>query len=283
VGKSRDYDAVVLAGGAARRFGGSDKVLAVVGGRTMLDRVLDAVGGARAVYVVGPRRAEVERPHRVRRGDLHWLREDPPGAGPLAGLAAAAGHCRAAVVAVAAADMPLLTASVIDRLVDAVARPGVDAALLVDAEGHRQPLAAAYRRPALLDALVAIGDPRNKGFAPLLRSLRTVTVEEPQAAADCDTPSDLERVEAMMLTDWTRRLADELGITDLSPTSEKGPPLDLDLVLDLARDAAHAVDRPAAPLTTFLVGYAAARRGGGAEAIEDCARIARELAARWEA
>ena len=290
MGKPWDYDAVVLAGGAARRFGGTDKVLAVVGGRTLLDRVLHAVGRAHRVYVVGPQRDEREAgPAGTSRAGpatgrgVHWLREDPPGGGPLAGLAAAAGHCSAPLVVVAAADMPLLTAPVIDRLVAAASRPATDAALLVDAEGHRQPLAAAYRRTALLDALATLGDPRNKGFALLLRSLSTVTVEEPRAATDCDTPSDLQRVEAMMLTDWTRRLATELGVADdLGPTSEEGPPLDLDQILDLARDAAHAVDRPAAPVTTFLVGYAAARRGGGPEAIADCARIARELAAGWE-
>ena len=34
------------------------------------------------------------------------------------------------------------------------------------------------------------------------------------------------------------------------------------LVLDLAREAAHGVARPAAPLTTFLAGYALGREGG---------------------
>ena len=34
------------------------------------------------------------------------------------------------------------------------------------------------------------------------------------------------------------------------------------LVLDLAREAAHAVARPAAPLTTFLAGYALGAGGG---------------------
>ena len=34
------------------------------------------------------------------------------------------------------------------------------------------------------------------------------------------------------------------------------------LVLDLAREAAHGVARPAAPLTTFLAGYALGGQGG---------------------
>ena len=60
----------------------------------------------------------------------------------------------------------------------------------------------------------------------------------------------------MSLTTWNTRLCDALGL-DLD--------VEIDDILDLARDAAHQVERPAAPLTTFLVGYAAALRGGIAD------------------
>ncbi|CAM5685827.1 hypothetical protein SCANM63S_04333 [Streptomyces canarius] len=40
--------------------------------------------------------------------------------------------------------------------------------------------------------------------------------------------------------------------------------------------------RPAAPLTTFLVGYAAAQGKGGPEAVAEAARKAAALALRWE-
>lgn len=75
-----------------------------------------------------------------------------------------------------------------------------------------------------------------------------------------------------MLDQWIRELAEALGI-ELD--------LDNDVVLDLAGDAARAVMRPAAPLTTFLVGFAAARDGGDEAAIERAAAVARDLAARW--
>ncbi|MGI8578621.1 MAG: DUF6457 domain-containing protein [Nocardioidaceae bacterium] len=73
----------------------------------------------------------------------------------------------------------------------------------------------------------------------------------------------------MSLTTWAEQLSDALGL-DLE--------LDVGPVLDLARDAAHQIERPAAPLTTFLVGYAAALRGGSADDIADCIDIATELA-----
>ncbi len=73
------------------------------------------------------------------------------------------------------------------------------------------------------------------------------------------------------LDDWSRRLIDALGL-DLDS-------IDIDLILDVARDSAHAITRPAAPVTTFLVGYAAALAGGGAEQIERASRIAQLLSA----
>jgi hypothetical protein len=72
------------------------------------------------------------------------------------------------------------------------------------------------------------------------------------------------------LDDWARRLIAALGL-DLEQ-------VDIDLILDVARDSAHAITRPAAPLTTFLVGYAAARAGGEPEHIERASRVAQALA-----
>jgi hypothetical protein len=57
-----------------------------------------------------------------------------------------------------------------------------------------------------------------------------------------------------VLEDWVAKLAAELGIADLD--------LDVNQVLDLAGAAAHAVVRPAAPLTTFVAGLAAGLAGG---------------------
>jgi NAD(P)H-hydrate repair Nnr-like enzyme with NAD(P)H-hydrate epimerase domain len=62
---------------------------------------------------------------------------------------------------------------------------------------------------------------------------------------------------------WIEELASALGV-------DAGA-LDRDLLLDVARDAAHAVARPAAPLTTFLVGLAAGRNGGDAAAVREAA------------
>lgn len=52
-----------------------------------------------------------------------------------------------------------------------------------------------------------------------------------------------------LLRQWTQRVVEALDITGLE--------VDIQSVLGLAGRAAHSVVRPAAPLTTFVVGYAA--------------------------
>jgi hypothetical protein len=73
---------------------------------------------------------------------------------------------------------------------------------------------------------------------------------------------------------WTARTCDALG---LDPAA-----LDRDLVLDMTRDVAHEVARPAAPLTAFLVGLAAGRDGGDPEAVRAACQRVQELAGEWD-
>jgi hypothetical protein len=75
------------------------------------------------------------------------------------------------------------------------------------------------------------------------------------------------------LHDWIDELCDALDVE-----------VDLDeaLILDVARVAAHNVARPAAPITTFLLGYAAAQIGADADEMERLAGAASDLATRWD-
>ena len=70
--------------------------------------------------------------------------------------------------------------------------------------------------------------------------------------------------------DWIAAASAELGI-DPAATDRKA-------VLDLARQAAHLVDRPAAPLTAFMLGVAV---GNGQELAQAADRLVR-LAQEWE-
>ena len=72
----------------------------------------------------------------------------------------------------------------------------------------------------------------------------------------------------LTLQEWTEIVQDALG-TDVE--------VDIDMVLDLARDAAHSVARPAAPLTTFLLGYAAGRRAATPADVAEIAAVITRL------
>lgn len=270
------YDAIVLAGGAAKRLGGADKPAVRVGGRSLLDRVLGVCRDAGRTVVVGGRRATAL--------PVVWAREEPPGGGPLAALDAGVRQVEAGAVLVLSADLPFLGERTVRQLIGTLGTSGREAALLTDAGGRDQPLVAAYRTEPLRRELALLateyGSLTGLPLRLLTQELDLARIEaEPLASFDCDTWEDISAARARIrdhgnvLDEWITAVKDELGIE-----------LDVDtgVLLDLARDAAHGVARPAAPLTTFLVGYAAAQaEGGGPAAVAEAARKAAALAVRW--
>jgi hypothetical protein len=88
---------------------------------------------------------------------------------------------------------------------------------------------------------------------------------------DPPTPDDTDGI----LADWSNEVRAALGIE---------ADVDIRSVLGLAGVVAHSVVRPAAPLTTYLVGFAAGRAAAAgtdpATAAADATLIAKDLAAR---
>jgi hypothetical protein len=70
-----------------------------------------------------------------------------------------------------------------------------------------------------------------------------------------------------VLDDWMARVRAELALDD---GTDRG------IVLDLARDVAHGVARPAAPLTAYLLGVAVGRGADPRAAAETITALARE-------
>ncbi len=182
------YDAVVLAGGSARRLGGLDKPGLVVGAASLLEHVLAAVADADRTIVVGPARG-TSRP-------VLWTREQPAGGGPVAALAAGLAHVTADRVALLASDLPFLDAATVQTLVDA----GGQGAMLVDDAGRDQVLTGAWSSAALRAALpeVVDGARLREVFDQLdVRRIRPdPTPGRPAPWTDCDTDEDLRRARA---------------------------------------------------------------------------------------
>ncbi|RCG29715.1 hypothetical protein DQ384_19245 [Sphaerisporangium album] len=70
-----------------------------------------------------------------------------------------------------------------------------------------------------------------------------------------------------VLAEWTALVCKELGVDP-----EK---VDRDAVLDLTRDVAHGVARPAAPLTAYLLGLAQGAGTASPDALERLSMLAR--------
>ena len=182
------FGIIVLAGGRGSRLGGQDKPGLVVGDETLIGSVARAGTGAGAgqIVVVGPERPGLD--------GVSVVREEPPGAGPVAALRRGLAEVSAPWVAVLAADLPFLRASHLKALrAAAVGGPG---AILVDDTGRPQWLAGCWQTETLRRAVVGYHQDSLRGLlgplAPVLVRL-TPPPGEPPPWLDCDTPEDLRR------------------------------------------------------------------------------------------
>jgi hypothetical protein len=69
---------------------------------------------------------------------------------------------------------------------------------------------------------------------------------------------------------WVMAVSQQLGLSAV--------PSDVRTILDMTKDVAHNVDRPAAPVTAYLVGISVGRGKSLPEAI----KCVQELADSWE-
>jgi molybdopterin-guanine dinucleotide biosynthesis protein A/uridine kinase len=155
--RSAALAAVVLAGGESRRFG-RDKLAEPVGDVSLLDRALEGLADGTDIIVVGPARP-LRRPAR-------FVREDPPGGGPAAGMVTglrAALATDAALVVVLPGDAPRAGHAARDLLRELEERPGVAAIMATDASGFGQPLQLALRRESAAQLVAAAGPDGARG------------------------------------------------------------------------------------------------------------------------
>ncbi len=171
---------MILAGGAASRFGGRPKGLEPVGGRRILDRLASAfesaLGAPPLLVANDPAAGEWIR-------GLEVVADRTPGLGALGGIWTAVTAGPAPVV-VAAWDMPFVSAEVLRRLAAGLAEHD---ACLPASDGPRgvEPLCAAYG-PACgpaIEAALARGDQRAIGFHRDVR-VRIIPAAEIAALGD---------------------------------------------------------------------------------------------------
>jgi len=185
----RSLAAVVLAGGASRRFG-SDKLLAAVDGRRLLDRALEGLPDDVRIIVVGPERA-LSRP-------VEFVREDPPGGGPAAAMVAGLRAALSAVpdqILVLPGDAPHAGRAA-PLLLEALRASDGTAVVATDRSGFEQPLQLALTRSAAEKLVSAAGRDGARGGSAraLVNRLEPPALRLPMPVAahfDVDTPDQL--------------------------------------------------------------------------------------------
>jgi molybdopterin-guanine dinucleotide biosynthesis protein A len=295
--------AIILAGGLSRRLGGVPKAGLLLDGQTLLARTVDAAAAFLAeapttsigevsrpapIVVVGPVESIAGWLATAKSGaDTVAVQEDPPFAGPAAGIAAGLSALAgdAGYVLVLACDMPHAGA-IVELLAPKLASCTPGEGIMAVADGRKQPLAAIYPLAELRNAVVAARAAHRLENASVFSLIANVNIKEcavPSGlAADIDTWADA-RAQGMgagpanaegqqlenhdeALQAWTKKLLEAFEIADID--------VDVDAVLNLAGVAAHSIVRPAAPLTTFVAGLAAGLAAGTGQASEAAAMAA---------
>lgn len=127
----------ILAGGRARRFGGADKSSLVLAGRSILERLLDAVRPVTPqVFAVGDWHAAAAR------AGLRVVPDLMPGMGALGGIYTAIVSSPAERTLVLGCDMPFVTTAFVERLAQVT---DADVVMPRTQTGY-QPLCAIYDR-----------------------------------------------------------------------------------------------------------------------------------------
>ncbi len=190
-----DCTAIVLAGGDSRRMG-SDKAELLLGGQTVLRRVIATMQQVFPAVIVSVRQ---RRPGIA----LTQVCDDQAGegkqaAGPLAGLAAGLDSIATPWAFAVAGDMPFMAPGVVELL--ASYRAGHQAVVPV-VQGHPQPLAAFYARSCLGTLRAQLAGDGNNSLRAALEQLQVRYVDESELMKadpglhsffDLDTRDDLE-------------------------------------------------------------------------------------------
>jgi CTP:molybdopterin cytidylyltransferase MocA len=188
--------AIVLAAGSGSRFGGG-KLLARLGGQTLIEAVLDNLRHApvdEVIVVVG---ADAERLREVcERYDVRTVDNEGWEQGLSTSVLAGLRACGGRAAAVLLGDQPFVGAETVERLVAAFAE-GAEVAVATYGGKRRNPVLFSREVWPLLEAELA-GD---EGARSVLRRHPELVVEVPCEGvgdpADVDTREDLKRLEEM--------------------------------------------------------------------------------------
>jgi molybdopterin-guanine dinucleotide biosynthesis protein A len=172
MGKSVQVSGVIMAGGASRRLG-RNKALERIGGKALIERVMDSIGPlASEVLVVVGQPEEAAALHLP--GTVRVVSDRYPGRGSLGGIFTGVDAAAEVWSLTVACDMPFLNREVLRHLIEE--RGNVDA-VIPRLEGQPEPLHALYSKACLapMERMLRAGHLK---IAPLFEAVRVRYVDE---------------------------------------------------------------------------------------------------------
>ena len=194
---------LLLAGGLARRMGGGDKALRMLGGRTLLEHVIARMRPQAAALVLNAN----GDPQRFARFGLPVVADTVAGfAGPLAGILAgldwtAEHRPDCAMVASVATDAPFLLPDLVGSLVAGLRAANAELACAASG-GQRHPVIGLWPVRLRAELRQALVDEGIRKVDVWTDRYRLATVEFPVDPVDpffnANRPEDLDRAEALL-------------------------------------------------------------------------------------
>lgn len=189
-----EVSALILSGGRGRRLGGVDKGLYAVGGRALIEHVLERIEPQVADCLISANR-------NLARYAVygHPVVGDDNGAfdGPLAGVAAALGRVRGEWLATAPCDAPAVSKVLIERLLDAALARSADICCADDGERLQPTFCLYHRRVApSLRAYLARGGRKIDRFFPEHRFATADFSDAPGSFANLNTRGEIAAFES---------------------------------------------------------------------------------------
>lgn len=198
---SNDVAGIVLASGLSRRFGQSNKLLSPLGGVPIVRRTVQAYLESSLdplLVVVG---FEGEAVATALEGlPVHILRNSGYAQGQSRALVRAVADLPATVLGavIGVGDQPLLTATVINTLIDTFRRSANP--IVAPRYGGQRGNPVLFARSLFPELIEVQGDQGGRGvLARRPDQISLVDFTDPRLGADIDTPDDLQRLDV----DWT--------------------------------------------------------------------------------
>jgi molybdopterin-guanine dinucleotide biosynthesis protein A len=196
---AKNISGVILAGGANSRFNGITKANVVIGGKTIIDRILVIIEALFSEIIIVTNTPQEFRKY----SDFKIVSDVILNKGPLGGIHAALKATDNDAVFVFAGDMPVLNANIISRLIDSYASQKYE--VMIPSIGNNiEPLHSIYNKSVLPKLEEYLSDNNDYAVRDFIKSVKTgyLNLENSEhnrmAFSNINSPEDLLLFERLL-------------------------------------------------------------------------------------